>query len=161
MDKNGGDSSTVRFVEMPADAIAEALDKGRVDSGSMPEPFVSAARPLCRALANPYDAIGDGFMIAGWFASTVWADEHPDLVRRFVTAMREAAVWANKNPAQSLPILVKYIKLDPSVGRGVVRARFGETLVASTLQPPIDVAAHYKLIDATYPASEIMYKPKR
>jgi NitT/TauT family transport system substrate-binding protein len=127
----------------------------------MPEPQVSAARTTCRALGNPYDAIGDGFMIAGWFASTVWADDHPDLVRRFVTAMREAAVWANRNPDKSLPILAKYTKLDLQVVHGIVRARFGETLVPAALQPAIDVAAHYKLIDAAYPAQEIIYKPKR
>jgi len=60
-------------------------------------------------------------MIAGWFATTAWADAHPDLVRRFAAAMRETALWANRNPAQSLPILVKYIKLDPQVARQVVR----------------------------------------
>ena len=33
IDRNGGDSSTLRFVEMPADEQAAALEQGRIDGG--------------------------------------------------------------------------------------------------------------------------------
>jgi NitT/TauT family transport system substrate-binding protein len=146
---------------MPADEMAVAIEKNRIDAGMMPEPQISEARATCRVFANAYDAIGDGFMIAGWFATTAWADAHPDLVRRFAAAMRETALWANRNPAQSLPILVKYIKLDPQVARQVVRARFAEVLTPQIVQPSIDIVAHYKVIDAPYPAQELIYTQYR
>jgi NitT/TauT family transport system substrate-binding protein len=161
VDQNGGDASSLRFVEMPADEMAVAIEKNRIDAGMMPEPQISEARATCRVFANAYDAIGDGFMIAGWFATTAWADAHPDVVRRFAAAMRETAIWANRNPAQSLPILVKYVKLDPQIARQVVRARFAEVLTPQIVQPSIDIVAHYKVIDAPYPAQELIYTQNR
>jgi NitT/TauT family transport system substrate-binding protein len=161
VDQNGGDASTLRFVELPADAMAAALESNRIDAGMMPEPQISQARATCRVFAKAYDAIGEGFMIAGWFATTAWADAHPDLVRRFSVAMREASLWANRNPALSLPILEKYTKLDPLVARQVIRARFAEVLTPQIVQPSIDIVAHYKVIDAAYPAQELIYAGNR
>lgn len=160
IDRNGGDSSTLRFVEMPADEQAAALEQGRIDGGMMPEPQVTEASTTCRVFAKVYDAIGEGFMIAGWFASATWADAHPDAVRRFATAMRETAAWANRNQEASLAILVKYTKLDPKIAPRVVRARFADTLTPAILQPSVDLVARYKLIDAAYPAQELIYAGK-
>ena len=78
-------------------------------------------------------------------------------MRRFASALRETAVWADRNPEQSLPILVKYTKLDPRVAPQVVRARYAETLTPQMLQPSVDLVARYRLIDAAYPAQELIY----
>lgn len=160
IDRNGGDSSTLRFVELPAEEQAAALESGRIDGGMMPEPQISEASATCRVFAKVYDAIGEGFMIAGWFVAGSWADAHPDAVRRFAAAMREVAAWADRNPDLSLPILVKYTKLDPKIAPRVVRARFAEALTAQMLQPSVDLVARYKLIDAAYTAQELIYTPK-
>lgn len=160
VDRNGGDSSTLHFVEMPPDAMIAALDQNRIDGGMMPEPQLSEARATCRTFAKPYDVLGDGAMIAGWFAATAWAAAHPDAVRRFAVAMRETAAWANRNPEQSLPILVKSTKLDPRIAPEVVRARYAETLTPQMLQPSVDLVARYKLIDSPYPAQELIYALK-
>jgi NitT/TauT family transport system substrate-binding protein len=159
IDRNGGDSSTLRFLELPVDEMAAALEQGRIDGAMMPEPQISEASATCRMFAKVYDALGDGFMIAGWFASSTWADTHPDAVRRFATAMRETAAWANRNQDASLAILVKYTKLDPRIAPHVVRARFAETLTPQILQPSVDLVARYKLVDAAYPAQELIYRP--
>ena len=161
VDQNGGDSSTLRFVEMPAEEMAPALESNRIDAAMLPEPQVAQAKATCRIFAKAYDALGEGFMIAGWFATVAWADDHPDLVRRFVSATRETAQWANRNPERSLPILVKYTKLDPQIARQVVRARFTETLTPQIIQPSVDIMVRYKLIDASYPAQELIYAPRR
>jgi ABC-type nitrate/sulfonate/bicarbonate transport system substrate-binding protein len=68
-------------------------------------------------------------------------------------------VWANANPDKSADILAKISKLDPAIVRASVRAKFGESLSAAAIQPTIDLAAHYKLID-TFPANELIYTPK-
>jgi ABC-type nitrate/sulfonate/bicarbonate transport system substrate-binding protein len=57
--------------------------------------------------AYPFDAVAKKFLFASWFATSPWAASHPDLVKRFDEVMRETAVWANKNQAQSAAILAK------------------------------------------------------
>ena len=77
-------------------------------------------------------------------------------------AMRETAQWANRNHDKSADILSKYTKLDPQLIRSGVRARFGEAGVTpEMLQSSIDLAARYKLFETAFPASELIYQPRR
>jgi NitT/TauT family transport system substrate-binding protein len=41
IDDRGGDSSTIRWVEIPTSAIAAALEQGRVDAGITTEPYMT------------------------------------------------------------------------------------------------------------------------
>ena len=159
IDKNGGDASTVKFIEIPPAEIPAALEGHRVDAAFVSEPQIAQAKAGSRIFAKAYDAIGDGFMIAGSFTAKSWADQHPDLLRKFQAAMHETAAWANRYPDRTAPILAKYTKLDPALVRSSVRAKFGDRLSATALQPTIDLAAHYKLLE-TFPAQDLIYASK-
>jgi NitT/TauT family transport system substrate-binding protein len=162
IDQNGGDQSTVKFVEMGYSVMPAALSSGRVDGALMNEPYFSLAKKTEHLLGYPYDAVAKDFLIAGWFTTAQWAKDNPDLLDRFILVMRETAQWANKkeNQAKSAEILVKYTPTDPSVVSSMVRVRFGEQLVASEVQSQVDVAARY-LPFPTFPAQEIIYKTGR
>ena len=160
IDANGGDASTVKFVELAFPAMKPALDAGRIDAATIAEPFLSAARKTDRILANPYDAVAKEFYISVYFTTSPWAKEHPELVERFTAAMREAAVWANKNHDKSEEILLKYAKIDPLLVAGATRIRYGERLQASLVQPVIALAAKYQKF-APFPAEDLIYKPAR
>jgi NitT/TauT family transport system substrate-binding protein len=43
IDRNGGDSSTLKYVEMPFPAMAGAIEAGRVDAVVVVEPFLAGA----------------------------------------------------------------------------------------------------------------------
>ncbi len=156
IDKNGGDSSTVKFIEIGPTEIPAALQQHRIDAAFVAEPQVAQAKATSRVFAKPYDTLGDGWMIAGYFTTRAWANAHPALLKKFQTAMRETAIWANSNPDKSAEILANATKLDPGLVRSSVRAKFGETLVAATIQPTIELAARYKLLE-TFPATELIY----
>jgi NitT/TauT family transport system substrate-binding protein len=161
IDKNGGDSSTIKFIEIGPTEIPAALEAHRVDAAFVAEPQISQAKATSRIFAKAYDLLGDGFMIAGYFTTRQWAEAHPDLVRKFQAAMRETAAWANASADtdKSADIMAKYAKLDPALVRSSVRAKFGETLSPAAIQPTIDLAARYKLLDG-FPAAELIYVPK-
>lgn len=158
IDQNGGDASTVKFVEMGYSVMPNALAAGRIDAALINEPYLGAARKGSRLLGYPYDAVAPEFLIGAWFATSAWASEHPDLVNRFAAAMRDAAVWANQrqNAAKTADILAQYVKLDPALAATMVHVRFAERLTAALIQPQIDVTAKYGSF-ATFPAQEIMY----
>jgi NitT/TauT family transport system substrate-binding protein len=158
IDKNGGDSSTVKFIEMPYSAMAEALAHNRVDGVVTVEPLVDAAKANGRVLSDCYDGIAPRFLIAAFFASPVWANEHRDLVRKFQAVIRETAVWANKNQDKTLAMYARQAKLDLSAPRPIVRAPYAETLDPRELQPLIDIAARYGAIKATFPATELIWR---
>jgi NitT/TauT family transport system substrate-binding protein len=156
IDKNGGDASTVKFVEVSPQEGPAALDAHRLDAAFVAEPQITQAKATSRVFSKPYDVLGEGWMIAGYFTTRQWAEAHPDLLRKFQAAMRETAIWANANPDKSADILAKYTKLDPALVRASYRAKFGESLSAAAIQPTIDLAAHYKLLDS-FPAANLIY----
>jgi NitT/TauT family transport system substrate-binding protein len=89
IDKHGGDSSTVKFIELPFPVTADAMASGRVEGAYMVEPFITLAlkKGLARILAPGDDAIGSNYTSTSWFTTTAWAKAHPDLVNRFSAAM--------------------------------------------------------------------------
>jgi NitT/TauT family transport system substrate-binding protein len=158
VDKYGGDSSRLKFVELPFPDMIPALLAGRVDAIYVVEPFGAAARPVARMLAEPYAAISKRLLGGAWFSSTQWVNAHPDLAARFAKAMRQTAVWANANQAKSAAILQKYTHVDSNLIAQMNRARYAETLDPADLQVTIDrVAVKYHVIDASFKAEDMIF----
>lgn len=158
LDKNGGDSTSIKYVEIPFPAMPAALDAGRVDAAWEAEPFVGIAKKGRRVLAYGFDGIAKRFLIAAWFTTPQWANEHRDLISRFATVIHETAVWANENPKQSGEILAKYTKISPTVIATMTRSHFAEDLSAALMQPLIDASAKYNGF-SPFPAQELIYQP--
>ena len=156
MDKNGGDPSTTKFVEMPFPDMPGALATGRIDAAVIAEPELSTAlaKGDVRVLGNCYDGIAKDFMIGAWFTTGTWAKAHPDLVKRFSKAMSQTAVWANKNQAASGEMLTKYTQI--AVAPGMKRTVYADKLEPALVQPLIDASAKYGITKATFPAASII-----
>jgi ABC-type nitrate/sulfonate/bicarbonate transport system substrate-binding protein len=159
IDKNGGDSSTVHYIEVPFSQSAAMVNSGRVDAAFCSEPFTTPARATTRVLANPFSVFGEGALITAFFALKPWAQAHPDLVARFAAVIHETGEWANnrKNLGQSAEILAKYSKTDPAAVKSTVRSHFATTLTPAQFQTTIDFSARYKLFDAPFPAEELIF----
>ena len=159
MDRNGGDSTTAKFVEIPFPAMQPALDTGHVDAAWVAEPFLSAAAKSGRMAEFGFDAIAKRFLIGAWFTTAQWAADHRDTVNRFASVIHETAVWANKNQTQSGQIVAKYTKIDPAVLATMTRSRYAESLTPASLQPLIDISAKYNGFTA-FPAQELIFAAK-
>jgi NitT/TauT family transport system substrate-binding protein len=160
IDKNGGDSSSLKYIEVPFPQAEGVVVEGRADASLSVEPFITQSKGDTRMFSNIADALGEGYLITGFFAATPWAQAHPALVARFNAVIRQTAAWANANPAKSAEILAKYAKLDPAVVKQTVRARYSTTLTPAQLQPTIDASAKYKIFDGAFPAQELIFAEK-
>jgi NitT/TauT family transport system substrate-binding protein len=155
LDRNGAEYKTVRWIELPTSTTADALTSHRVDAAILSEPSLSAALATgnVRILATPYDAIGKHWQIGAWFTTKDWVAAHPDAARRFVAVMQQTARWANSHPDESLKILSDASKTD--FPKSMRRSVYGVELDPALFQPPIDNAAKYGAIPATFPATEL------
>lgn len=162
VDKHGGDSTTIKFVELPFPQTPEAIAAGRIDAAYLTEPFITIAvkRNLAKILTSGDDAIGKTYASTAWYTTAAWAKAHPDLVTRFTAAIREAAGWANKNGEAVVPILAKYLKVDPALTAQAARPFYFDHLVAAQVQPWIDVTAKYAKF-TPFPAAEMIYVATR
>jgi NitT/TauT family transport system substrate-binding protein len=161
VDANGGDSATMKFVELPNAELAFGVTSGRVDAAFVSPPaFGKGLKEGCRMLAVASDAVAKEFMGSGWFATAAWADAHPAVISAFIAALRDATAWARANPDKAVDILARYLKLEPSVLASAERVTFLDRLEPRFLQPPINVVARYSKFPQ-FPAGELIYVPPR
>jgi NitT/TauT family transport system substrate-binding protein len=155
IDANGGDSKTVKWVEINDTQALAAMQAGRVDAASVSEPALDDAihSPDGRLLAACYDAIGDKFMIAGYFVTEDYARTHPDIVRKINAAIIEAGIWANKNHAASAKILEKYsgVPVPPTN----TRVTYAERTRPADVQPVIDLLVKYGVLSSPLKAADL------
>ena len=160
IDKNGGKSSSVKFIEVPLPEIPAALQQGRIDAGWLAEPFITIAAPFTRTFATCFDAVAPRWMLGAWFTTPAWASAHRDVVDSYRAVMTKTATWANANQDKSGLILAKYSHIDPSLLSHMHRITYGTRPEAAQIQPAIDLAARYGAIDASFPAQQLLYVPQ-
>src|SRR5665213_1698881 len=161
VDKNGGDSKTLKWVELPNTALGAALAEHRIDIAALQEPVLSAqlASGKVRALAPVYDAVSDHFVFGVVFANKPWAEAHSDAIHRWVRVTFDAAAYTNTHHAETVAMMSEITKILPAIYAKMARVQ-GATQATSDpalMQPLIDAAAKYKFIPYGFPAKDIMF----
>jgi NitT/TauT family transport system substrate-binding protein len=157
INKNGGDAKAVKFIELPFAAMPAALSASRVDAAVVAEPQLTQSRGDTRLFGKSYDGIGDLWMIDAWVATDAWIAANPVLAKNFSEAMRQAAVWANRNHDKTAELISSATKIDLAVVRAMRRATFLEHVNLSVVQPVIDVGTQYGALTARFPAADLFY----
>ena len=158
MDAQGGDMSTVKFIEVPPSAMADMIASGRVAAGIINDPELSnaIAAGKVRNFVNVFDYISKLFYGTVWLANRDWLANNKDTARRFASAIVAGGNWAERNRDQSLVVLEKYTKFheDKSV------AQYGKSLNPAYLQPVWDSCYKYKLYNAPLRATDYCWDGK-
>jgi NitT/TauT family transport system substrate-binding protein len=158
IDKTGGNSKLVHFVELPETAMAAALVQGRIDAAMMTEPHITQARSDVDLLGNADAAIAPQFVSGVYFAATAWVDAHPDIARRVAQALRETAHWANTHHAQTATFLARGLNLDAATIDAMTRSTYAESLTAPAIAPALDVAYGYGRLKVPFDVPQLVAK---
>jgi ABC-type nitrate/sulfonate/bicarbonate transport system substrate-binding protein len=161
VDSNGGDSKTIKQVEVPYGAIPAALEENRIEVGTLLQPILSAAvdSGRSRIFAKTYDAIAPRFLITSWITTSNFANANADVMRRFARIVREAEIYCNGHRTETAPLLAAFSGIDVQQvlkgGRDTYAATF---LDVKDVQPLIDSAFKYGVIEKRFDAAE-MFSP--
>jgi NitT/TauT family transport system substrate-binding protein len=159
LDKNGGDSRSVRYIELPNSTLGAALTEKRADAAVMTYPYLAdvleshAVKPLGAA----YGAIANSFLITCWFVSSDWAAKHADAIHAFIDATDRAALYTNAHHAETAPLIAEITKIPLAVITKMPRSVSSTVLHLSDIQPLIDGSAKYKLIPQPFPARDLLW----
>jgi NitT/TauT family transport system substrate-binding protein len=158
VDKTGGDSKTIQQLEVPASAGLALLEQHRADVVMLTDPLASqaVASGQVRELTHPYSALGAPVDTAGLAVLASTVDANRDVYVRFARAMHEANDFTNAHPDQTVDIVAGFTGATPDAVRHSRRATSAEYLDPRALQPLIDIAANYGLIDKAFPAADII-----
>ncbi len=159
VDAHGGDSSTLKLLELPTSSVAAALTGGRIDAAVMIQPFLAQALAggSVKSIGDPVGALGNHHTDSAWFMTIAYTQKNPDAVNRFMRTMRDAAIYVNGHHAETSYLLTKFAMVQSS---DVVKLRTlqGTKLEAANLQTMIDAAARYKVIAERFDAKDLIYQ---
>jgi NitT/TauT family transport system substrate-binding protein len=158
IDKNGGDASTVHFIEVPSSAAVAALTSHRVEAMALSEPLLSKALQTksVRVFAEPQAAIAHEFQAQAYVATADFVAKNPDVMTRFAKAMHESALYNNTHLADTVQLVSSFSSVPPEVIAHSVRSIDAEYVLARNIQPLIDAAAKYGMIAKSFPAEDII-----
>jgi NitT/TauT family transport system substrate-binding protein len=148
VDKNGGSSRAVNFIEIPFPQMAEAILTRRIDAAAIVEPFFSRARNDIDQIGYNYIAVNDGkpFQTLGIVGNTNWIAANTAVAQKYAGAIHAATKWANANHDLVVPMLAALTKMDSSVITAYPRVVFAESNRPSLVQPVIDMMVKYGVL---------------
>jgi NitT/TauT family transport system substrate-binding protein len=157
-DAHGGDSSTIKFVELPISAVAAALDAGRIDAGGTIDPDLQEALATgkVRVLCDPNGAIAPRFMYTGWMSTLDYARANRATVDKFRAGLQESARYVNGHMTETVDVMSKFTGIPASVFASMPRVQSALTVDPKLLQPLIDTCAKYKAIPNSFDARELI-----
>lgn len=158
IDKNGGSSSKVKFVEVPFPQMEATLSAGKIDAISVHEPFATAAiaKGGSRVLAQPWGDVLPKFLIASWFASEKWLAKNKETGQAFVRAIGRGIDSIQADPEGSRAAMVKWAGLNPDLAGKIGLPVFEKGVSEKDLQATIDLTLKYKLIAKAFPARDVI-----
>lgn len=156
IDKNGGDSTQTKFIELNFAVMAAALAAGRIDAAMITEPALTKNKESIEILSDAYTAIAPEFLIGGFVASESWLHDNADSAKRFSAVMAETARYANTHHNETAVVLAKHSGLEDSLVRTMTRATYGERLAPEYIQPVLDAALHYHALRTPIKAADLI-----
>ena len=156
VDRNGGDSRTLSFLEIPSSAAAAAVGQGRVGAAVMVPPYYARAigEGKVRTMANVFAAIAPRFLETGWFTTADYAQKHRDLVLHFAKIISDAAGYVNAHGPEIADLMATF---SGATAASILDA--GISYMATSIdprrdiQPLVDAMAKYGIIDHRFDAS--------
>lgn len=112
--QEGVPEETVEFVLLPFDAQLPALLNGEVDVVGLMEPYNGMALGTAGDKLQPvYDAqdVFGSKQFTLHFVNRIWAKEHPDQAKAFVSAVVEAIAWIEANQEEAKAIIAEHTKI--------------------------------------------------
>jgi ABC-type nitrate/sulfonate/bicarbonate transport system substrate-binding protein len=158
VDANGGDARTLKFIEMPSSASVQALVENRIAAATLSTPYLgnALATGKVRMLCRPEDAIAKRFMIGAWLANESFIAEHHDALVRFAQVVAKAAAYTNVHTAETVGITSAFWGLEPDVLAHMNRAYVALTVDPKDIQPMIDAAVKYGVVDKPVDVQELI-----
>lgn len=159
IDKNGGDSTTVKFVEIPYSEMIAGIVGARVEAAAINtgfDPLLGKPNDPVRLLGAAYDSVAPRFSSSVWFSSTDWATKNPDLVKRVGATIKQIAIWANSHPHETAVIVATHTKQSIADIESATRVIYATEITPELLQPVIEVGARYGSLKSAFPAREMI-----
>jgi len=115
IDAHGGDSSTVKWIELPPTAVVTAaIEQGRIDAGLIAEPTMmdDVRAGKLRFFVDELTGYSRPILEVVYFSSREYAAKNQDTCTRFAKVLQRAAAYSNAHVAETSPLLAQFAGMD-------------------------------------------------
>ena len=161
VEKHGGDPGKVKWVEVPLPQMAVALVNKQIDAFLAVEPFVHVPVRIlkqARVIGYPLGEMAPRLLIASYFGSEAWIEKNVGLVRAFVTAVNRGIDTHNADLGEARAVIAKHTGMKPEMLKDMPLPAFEKKIVPSDIEPLLDAAFRYKLVERKFPPQELISK---
>ncbi|MBN9178230.1 MAG: ABC transporter substrate-binding protein [Microbacterium sp.] len=149
VDDDGGDSSTIKFVEVAFPDVPAQLDAGTMDAAWAPDPFRGiVVGKGGTSIVAPYQATIPGLTVLTSITTQDLIDNDADLVADYAAAMEEALTFASSNEDAVRAAIATNLKIPAEAAAGITLPTFTWDLSDAGIEKLGALAVSYKYIDA-------------
>ena len=156
--ENGADVAKLQFTEIPASLAVPALLRGTVPAAIVGEPFFTAAGDQIRLLAKTYDTIAKRFYVSAMFAKRDWLAQNAAMVRKFVRGRLRDGGVGERPPRRDRADARDLAQARRRTVKSTPRAAFATSLDPKLMQPVLDIALRYNLIEKPVDAATLIWR---
>lgn len=159
IDRAGGDSSTVKFTELPPTTlVTAAITQGRIDAGLIAEPAMmeDVRAGSLRFLVDELTGYSHPILEVVYFSTVDYAAKNRATAAKFARAISRANAYCNAHVSQTASLLVSYGGMDPQQAQTMRHGFMPTAFDAAAIQPVIDLMAKYKLIPQGFDAHNLL-----
>ena len=159
IDKSGGDSAKVKFVELPIPQMIAAVQGGQVSGAVLNEPYVTQAKAA--GLVDLFPVMSKaipGTPQIVYIASKAYATSHPAIVSAFAASITAANGDLSRDPALIRSVGATSTTVGAAVLAKIVLPVFvPSTLTASTLVTLEHLMVRYNVLKSPLQPSSYLY----
>lgn len=157
IEKDGGDPSGVKFVEVAFPDAPAALANKQVDAAWILEPFLS------KAVAEGGTIVSSNFVemspeldIAGYFTKADTITGKAELTEKFTRAMNKSLEYAQAHPQEVRDIVGTYTKIDDATRAKMILPRYRVEFNQDAFKTLGDAAAKYGTLTKAPNAGDLL-----
>ncbi len=157
VEQDGGDPSTVEFVEVAFPDAQAQLEAGNIDAAWVPEPFVSMIVGAGGArVVDPYQAVLPGLPTLVLQTTGATLADDPELVEAVREAFAAAFAWAAENDETMRQSLVTEMSLPEAAAANLRLPQFSTQIDEDVLQGLADLAVEHEFFDSAPDLDELV-----
>jgi NitT/TauT family transport system substrate-binding protein len=157
LEKQGVDTSGIKFLEIPFPEMNAAVQKGRADVAWQAEPFITIGEQQgMRSVADPMYETAPNLSIASYFGADPYLEKNPEVVAGFRRAMQRSLEYAKANPEEARRIIPTYSDLEGEVLRDIQLANWSPELNVASIRRSYELARRYRVLDRDLDVAQIL-----
>jgi len=162
IEATGGNPDKTTYLEVPFPQMLDALKSGQIDAGVLVDPFLTSglSSGTAELIGWPFHRVQPGLSVSQYVATDAYIKEHPEVIERFVRALRKGIAWMNANAGtpEWEALISSFTKLPAERIKTLHVAPYKEFVDPVSVEKTIELMRKHRMLDQPITAKDVMYK---